>query len=128
MVILIRDFNHTCKFLSCVCVCVCVCVCAQSLRFFTTPWTIAHQASLSMKFSRQEYWSGLPFPPPRDPPNPGIKLASLASAGRFFTTALPGGPWYHLPTIAVNALIGLAYYEFHFILINVKNSDQSARS
>ena len=37
------------------------------------PWTIAHQAPLSMKFSRQEYWSGLPFPSPGDLPNPGIK-------------------------------------------------------
>ena len=47
---------------------VCVCVCVQSLRcvqLFATPWTIAHQALLSMGFSRQEYWSGLPFPPPR---------------------------------------------------------------
>ena len=103
----------------------CMCVCAQSLRLFAAPWTVAHQASLSMEFSRQEYWSGLPFPPPRDLPNPGIKPASLASADRFFTTALPGEPLYHLPTIVVNALIGLAYFEFHFILINVKSSDQS---
>ena len=102
-----------------------MCVCAQSLRLFAAPWTIAHQASLSMEFSRQEYWSGLPFPPPRDLPNPGIKPASLASADRFFTTALPGEPLYHLPTIVVNALIGLSYYEFHFILINAKSSDQS---
>ena len=37
-----------------------------------TPWTVAHQAPLSMEFSRQEYWSGLPFPPPGDLPDPGI--------------------------------------------------------
>ena len=50
-----------------------------------------------MGFPRQEYWSGLPFPPPGDLPNPGTKLASLVSpalAGRFFTTALPGKPLY----------------------------------
>ena len=41
-----------------------------------TPWTVAHQASLSMGSSRQEYWSGLPFPPPRDHPDPGIKPSS----------------------------------------------------
>ena len=40
---------------------------------FVTTWTVAHQAPLSMKFSRQEYWSGLPFPPLGDPPNTGIK-------------------------------------------------------
>ena len=43
-----------------------------------------------MGFSRQEYWSGLPFPPPGDLPDPGIKLTSLALAGRFFTTEPPG--------------------------------------
>ena len=52
-----------------------------------TPWTVAYQAPLSMEFSRQEYWSGLPFPPPGDLPNPGIELASFALAGGFFTTA-----------------------------------------
>ena len=55
-----------------------------------TLWTVAHQASLSMGFSRQEYWSGLPCPPPGDLPDPGIELAFLmfpALAGRFFTTS-----------------------------------------
>ena len=42
-----------------------------------TPWTVAHQASLSMRFSQQEYWSGLPCPPPGDLPNPGIEPVSL---------------------------------------------------
>ena len=79
----------------------CVCVCAQSLShvwFFVTPWTVACQAPLSMRFSTQEYWSGLLFPPPEDLPNPGIKLESLESqassvlAGRFFTTVPPGKP------------------------------------
>ena len=45
-----------------------------------------------MECSRQEYWSGLPFPPPGDLPDPGIKPASPALAGRFFTTELPGKP------------------------------------
>ena len=75
--------------------CVCVCVCAQFLNcvwLFVTPWTVAHQAPLSMGFSRQEYWSGLPFPPPEDLPDPGIKPASLELAGRFFITELKGRP------------------------------------
>ena len=65
-------------------------VCAQSLchvRLFVTSCTVAHQASLSMEFFSQEYWSGLPFPPPGDFPNPGIEPASLALAGGFFTTS-----------------------------------------
>ena len=60
-----------------------------------TPWTVAHQAPLSMGFSRQEYWSGLPFPPPGDLPDPGIEptsSASLALAGGFFTTEPLGKP------------------------------------
>ena len=52
-----------------------------------TPWTVAHQAPLSMGFSRQEYWSGLSCPPQRDLPNPGTELTSPALAGRFFTTS-----------------------------------------
>ena len=57
------------------------------------PWIVAHQALLSMGLFRQEYWSGLPFPTPRDLPNPGIEPespAALAVAGGFFTTEPPG--------------------------------------
>ena len=46
------------------------------VRLFATPWTVAHKAPLSMGFSRQEYWSGLPFPSPGDLPNPGIEPRS----------------------------------------------------
>ena len=59
--------------------------CAQ---LFATPWTVAHQAPLSVGFSRQEDWNGLPCPPPGDLPDPGIEPASLthpALAGRFLT-------------------------------------------
>ena len=52
---------------------------------FVTLWTVAHQAPLFMEFPRQEYWSGLPFPSPRDLPDPGIELVSLELTGRFFT-------------------------------------------
>ena len=58
------------------------------VQLSVTPWTVTLQASLSMGFSRQEYWSGLPCPPPGDLPNPGIELESLISpalAGEFFT-------------------------------------------
>ena len=59
---------------------------------FATPWTVAHQAPLSMGFPRQEHWSGLPFPSPGDLPDPGIKPVSLALAGGFFITEPPGKP------------------------------------
>ena len=48
------------------------------VRLFATPWTVAYQAPLPMGFSRQKYWSGLPFPSPGDLPNPGIKSGSPA--------------------------------------------------
>ena len=51
-----------------------------------------HQALRSMRFFRQEYWSGLPFPPPQNLPDPGIEPTSLALAGGFFTTDPPGKP------------------------------------
>ena len=58
---------------------------------FVTPWkTIAHQVPLSTGFSRQEYWSGLPFPSSGDLPDPGIETMSPALAGGFFTTKPPG--------------------------------------
>ena len=48
------------------------------IQLFATPWTVACQAPLSVGFSRQEYWSGLPFPSPGDLPNPGIEPGSPA--------------------------------------------------
>ena len=54
-----------------------------------TPWTVACQAPLSMGFCKQEYWSGLPCPPPGDLPDPGIELTNPALAGRFCTTEPP---------------------------------------
>ena len=60
------------------------------IRLFATLWTVARQAPLSMGFSRQEFWTGLPCPPPGDLPNPGIEPASLmfpALVGGFFKTS-----------------------------------------
>ena len=68
----------------------CVCQVTSAVSLFVSLWTVAHQAPQSMGFSRQEYWSGLPFPPPGDLPDPGIKPVSLVSpalAGGFFTTS-----------------------------------------
>ena len=76
-------------------VCVCVCVSRSVMTDSVTPWTVAHQAPLSTGFPRQEYWSGLPFPPLGDLPDPGTELTSPVSpalAGRFFTTESPGKP------------------------------------
>ena len=69
-------------------VCMHVCCHFSCAQLFAAPWTVALQAPLSMGFSRQEYWSGLPGPPPGDLPHPGIEPSSLESpalADRFFT-------------------------------------------
>ena len=63
------------------------------IQLFETPWTVAHQAPLSLQFSRQEYWNGLAFPTPGHLPDPGTESVILVSsvlAGGFFTTMPPG--------------------------------------
>ena len=67
----------------------CVLTHFSHVPFFTNLWTIAYWVPWSMGFSRQEYWSGLPCPPPGESSNPGIKHRSLTSAlaGRFFATS-----------------------------------------
>ena len=62
------------------------------VRLSATPGTVAHQAPLSMGLSRQEHWSGLPFPSAQDLPYPEIEPVSPALAGGFFTTEPPGKP------------------------------------
>ena len=62
------------------------------VRLFATPWTVAYQASPSMGFSRQEYWSGLPFPSPGDLPDPGIEPGSPSLEADALTSEPPGKP------------------------------------
>ena len=59
-------------------------------QLFVTPWTVAYQAPQSMRFSRQEYWSGLPFPSPGDLPDPGIKPRSPVLESDALTSEPPG--------------------------------------
>ena len=60
------------------------------VQFFATPWAVAYQAPQSMEFSRQEYWSGLPFPSPGDLPNPGIEPGSPALKAEALPSESPG--------------------------------------
>ena len=70
-----------------------ICVCVPShVWLFVTPRTVAYQGSLSMEFSRQEYWDGLPFPSPGNLPNPGIEPVSLALQADSLRTELGGKP------------------------------------
>ena len=78
---------------------------------FVTPWTIALQAPLSMGFSRQEYWNELPWPPPEDLPNTGIKPVSLMSPaliGGFLTTSASWEAWEIHWYIPIKIIVSLA--------------------
>ena len=111
---------------SVICICVCiynyVCVCvlravAQSC-LTVSPWTVARQTPLSMGFSRQEYWSGLPYPSPGDLPDPGIKPvspAALGLAGRFFTAEPPRKPVCVCVCVCVCINIYILFY-YGFII------------
>ena len=91
--------------------------CFSRVQLCATPWTVTHQAFLSMGFSRPEYWSVLPSPPPGDLPYLGIKPASRmchALAGRFFTTSIT---WEATPCIIMgpqncNERILILYFFF----------------
>ena len=72
--------------------CVCVCSVAHYVQLFATSWTVVCQAPLSMGFSRQEYWSGLPFPSPEDLPNQGIEPWSPASQANSLPLELQESP------------------------------------
>ena len=83
---------HAHAYSSCFCPHNSECMLSRSIvsNFLQSPWTTACQALLSMGFSWQEYWRGLPFTPPEYLSNPGIKPVASALAGRFFTTEPPG--------------------------------------
>ena len=80
------------------CVFLCMLSCSVVSDSFAPPWTVAHQAPLSMEFTRQEYWSGLSFSTPGNLPDPGTEPMSLMSptlAGGFFTTSATWGPFQY---------------------------------
>ena len=84
------------------------------VRLFATPWTVAYQAPLSMGFSRQEYWSGVPLPSLGDIPNLGIKPRSPTLQADILLSEPPGKPWKH--ELFVNfgnySLVGYTVYKY----------------
>ena len=88
---------------------------AKSCLTLAIPWTVAYQAPLSMGFSRQEYWSGLPFPSPGDLPNPGIKPRSPALQADDLPTKLWGKPpVIYLIIVYINNTYGI-HYRMHVL-------------
>ena len=106
---------------SCACVCVPLCSVAQFPTCFQlSPMNCSHQAPLSMEFSKQAYWSGLPFPTPGDLPDPGIELASLVAptlTGKFFTNTATWealkGFWdiVYLRCLSYNCIYSLTFFK-----------------
>ena len=88
----------------------------SQVQLFATPWTVAHQASQSMGFSRQEYWSGLPVPSPGDLPGPEIEPMSPTLQADTLTSELPGKPIFQLPNICLKNRTLLAEYSKMIIL------------
>ena len=86
----------------------CMLSCFSPVRLFVTPWTIVLQVPLSMRFSRQEYWSGLPFSPPGDPPHPGIQPC-LLSLLHWQPSSLPLAPSWR-PLISYRHFIYFILY------------------
>ena len=77
------------------------------VQLFATPWTVAYQASLSVGFPRQEYWSGLPLPSPGDLPDPEIQPRSLT----LQADALPSEPpWNTLKKVTIMVILLVTYY------------------
>ena len=92
--------------------------------FFVTPRNVAHQAPLPMGFSRQEYWSGLPYPPPGDPPNLGIEPMSLmfsALAAGSLQLVQPGKPILYTRTLFLSILyIEAGFFTYRYIKVIYK--------
>ena len=115
------------------CVCVrSVYVCAQSCPTLVAPGMVAHQAPLPMEFSRQEYWSGVPFPTPRDLPNTGIELASLAFpalVGGFFTSGATWEAHHHHESNRCHPLVCLLFpqrvFNSHSSIFRGKSSNSN---
>ena len=93
----------------------------KSCLTLATPWTVAHQAPLSMEFSRQEYWSVLPFPPPGDLPDPGIEPRSPALQADDLLTELWGKPQAH-SKLSLTILVILLNWSFQHCVIWVMTS------
>ena len=92
------------------------------VRLFATPWTVAYQAPLSMGFSRQEYWSGLPFPSPGDLPDPGIEPRSPTLEADALTSEPPGKPFTTKPPgkpdVNVNPSIFLVLHHYNTVILS----------
>ena len=108
------SFRYTTKWLV-IHMCACMLSCFSHVRLWATLWTITHQGPPSIGFSRQEYWSVLPYPPPGDLPDLGIELTSLQShavAGRFFTTSATWEAHMHMHYIHMYICIYTFFFTF----------------
>ena len=83
---------------------------------FSTPWTVAYQAPLSLGFPMQEYWSGLPFSSPEDLPNPETEPESPTLAGGFFTAKPPAKPYSLLSYSILTSFVSISKFILAFLI------------
>ena len=107
--------------------------CFSRVRLFVTQWTVAHQAPLSMEYSRQEYWSGLPFPSPEDLLDLGVKPISFGFpelAGRFFTAEPLGKPINPVSQANsgnfLNSLVVIPYVIYYLLYLRCASKPRSS--
>ena len=93
--------------------CVCVCQSLSTVWLFVTPWTVACQAPPSREFSRQEYWSRLPFSSPGALPDPGIQLSLLHCRQTLILFKLPGKPKVSAVIALVKDYIAMSFIQCH---------------
>ena len=94
----------------------------SGVQLFVTSWTVAHQVPLSMKFPRQEYWSGLPFPPIWDFPNPRIKPTSPVAPISHVDSLLTEPSWKPF-VLLISSLTHIEKKEKHPVLIQLKKTN-----
>ena len=89
------------------------------VQLFVTPWTIAHQTPQSMEFSRQEYWSGWPFPSPGDLPSPGIEPRSLALQVDSLPSEPRGKPCCYHTTLQFSSSLRITTAQLASVIIHI---------
>ena len=104
-----------------VCVCVCVCVCVlRSVRLFVIWWIVVFHAPRSMRFSRQEYWRGLPFPPPGDPVSPESLVLAGGILYHWAKLESPGSN----PSLYIRSISQLLKWPRRYVLCNFTNEGE----
>ena len=118
---LVNSVEWVCLCIRCDRLCVCALSCFSCIWPFVTPWTIAHQAPLSLGFTRQEYWSGLSCPPPGDLPDPGMEPTSPALQVDSLSLSHQGIPILDSRHLSDTLFVNIFSYSVDYIFAFLNN-------